>query len=184
MAAGATAFGCWAYDKASMGYAYIQLGAAATEQLYMQGLQGVVELELTLKPLSSVGELRGALTPVGKAPTLPGYQQQHKRFSLIAHPPGHPRSKTSEEDVSRPEPVSTLRHVHVLPPLHLFALALGTTSTLCCTKSRTETKYFPRVGAGKPWTLDDAAVQGLMETRRALSAEDDADAGREEAPPE
>merc|ERR1711865_455862 len=171
IAGGAALCGYWAYGKLSNGYAYVQLGAAATEQLFMQGLEGKVELEMSLSPFSSVGELRGSLTPVSPtSPWLPRNPpgpwsgnsskeaRSHQSFSLISHPPGHPRSR--DEQQPQQEPVPTVRHVGVLPPLHLSALGglwspglsaacqylLGESLTLCCTKSRGETKFFPRAG--------------------------------------
>ena len=128
LAGGAVLCGYWAYGKASNGYAYVQLGAAATEQLFMQGLEGTVELEMTLRPFSSVGELRGSLTPVSPtSPWLPRNPpgpwsgtsskdaRSHKSFSLISHPPGHPRSRADEQYGQQPgEPVPTMRHVGVL----------------------------------------------------------------------
>lgn len=184
---GAALCGYWAYGKASNGYAYVQLGAAATEQLFMQGLEGTVELEMTLRPFSSVGELRGNLTPVSPtSPWLPRSPpgprngasskeaRSHQSFSLISHPPGHPRSRDQQHQ--QPEPVPTVRHVGVLPPLHISALGslwspglsaacqylLGESLTLCCTKSRGETKFFPRAGGGEPWTLDGSYVGGRL----------------------
>ena len=71
------------YGMATTGYAYVQLGAAATEQLFMQGLEGTVELQLTLRPFSAVGELRGPLTPVSRPPSRP-CAQNHQSFSLIS----------------------------------------------------------------------------------------------------
>ena len=174
---GAALCGYWAYGKASNGYAYVQLGAAATEQLFMQGLEGTVELEMTLSPFSSVGELRGSLTPVSPtSPWLPRNPpgpwsgtsskeaRSHQSFSLISHPPCHPRSR--DEQQPQQEPLPTVRHVGVLPPLLLSALGslwspglsaacqylLGESLTLCCTKSRGETKFFPRAGGGEPYS--------------------------------
>ena len=107
--------GYWAYGKASRGYAYVQLGAAATEQLFMQGLEGTVELELTLRPFSAAGELSGCLTPVARPPTRPS-GQSHRSFSLIAHPPGHPRSKATA-DAQPLAPVPAVSLIGVLPPV-------------------------------------------------------------------
>ena len=107
--------GYWAYGKASRGYAYVQLGAAATEQLFMQGLEGTVELELTQRPFSAAGELSGCLTPVARPPTHSS-GQSHRSFSLIAHPPGHPRSKATA-DAQPLAPVPAVRLIGVLPPV-------------------------------------------------------------------
>ena len=183
---GAMLCGYWAYGKATNGYAYVQLGAAATEQLFMQGLEGTVELEMTLRPFSSTGELRGSLTPASPtSPWLPrnppgpwnGTSTQgarsHPSFSLISHPPDQ------QQQQQREAPVPTVRHVGVLPPVHLSALGglwspdlaaacqrlMGESLTLCCTKSRGETKFFPKVavaGGGEPWTLDGSYVGGRL----------------------
>ena len=186
LTAGAMLCGYWAYGKATNGYAYVQLGAAATEQLFMQGLEGTVELEMTLRPFSSTGELRGSLTPASPtSPWLPrnppgpwnGTSTQgarsHPSFSLISHPPDQ------QQQQQREAPVPTVRHVGVLPPVHLSALGglwspdlaaacqrlMGESLTLCCTKSRGETKFFPKVavaGGGEPWTLDGSYVGGRL----------------------
>jgi hypothetical protein len=176
--------GYWAYGKATNGYAYVQLGAAATERLFMQGLEGTVELEMTLRPFSSTGELRGSLTPASPtSPWLPRNPpgpwnrastqgpRSHPSFSLISHPPDQ------QQQQQHAAPVPTVRRVGVLPPVHLSALGglwsadlaaacqrlLGESLTLCCTKSRGETKFFPRLaGGGEPWTLDGSYVGGRL----------------------
>ena len=79
------------YDAAAMAYARIQLGAAATEQLFMQGLQGTVVLELRLKNLSQQAELRGQLTPVSR-PAPKGMTTSHRDFSILTHAPKAPAS--------------------------------------------------------------------------------------------
>ena len=195
IAGGAALCGYWAYGKLSNGYAYVQLGAAATEQLFMQGLEGKVELEMTLRPFSSVGELRGSLTPVSPtSPWLPRNPpgpwsgtnskeaRSHQSFSLISHPPGHPRSRGDEQrSTEQREPVPTVRHVGVLPPVHLSALGsfwspglsavcqglLGESLTLCCTKSRGETQFYnPNPNPNLTPTLSLTLTLTLTPTRR------------------
>ena len=89
------------------------------------------------------------------------------------------RSEWKGAQQQREAPVPTVRHVGVLPPVHLSALGglwspdlaaacqrlLGESLTLCCTKSRGETKFFPKVavaGGGEPWTLDGSYVGGRL----------------------
>ena len=67
LAAGALCY--LAYDKAVRAYAFTLLCSAATEQLFMQQLEGKVELELLLTPFSSTGEICGLLSPVAEAPS-------------------------------------------------------------------------------------------------------------------
>lgn len=158
---GAAAVGYFLYDAAITAYARIMLGAAATEQLFMQGLDGEVQLELCLTAFSSQAELRGKLTPVTrKAPA--GTYANHKDFSLISYPPKEGRTssglshdflKMPMDGIQRhiqgknareppPPPVAATRPVSVFAPVHLSALFLGQKETrLFCRKTKYKTEY-------------------------------------------
>lgn len=161
--AGATALAAWAYDFTARWYAQILLRSAATEQLYMQRLQGTVELEMRLQPFSRVGELRGLLTPVAEAPRTSG-PIRHRAFTLLE--PADPASKgvssitrarhQAAADAQLP-PVATTRQVPCMAPINPIALfaAEPPETRLYCRKSRTGTEFFTKpppnwVGWGLP----------------------------------
>ena len=118
---GAALCGYWAYGKASNGYAYVQLGAAATEQLFMQGLEGTVELEMTLRPFSSVGELRGNLTPV--SPTSPWLRSRTRARACGASPP--PLRRRSPHATYRRAMASAASSRCVLPSQSFFEFTIA-----------------------------------------------------------
>ena len=156
---GAAVVGYFIYDAAILAYARIMLGAAATEQLFMQGLDGEVRLELKLTAFSSQAELRGKLTPVGRrAPA--GDFANHRDFSLISHPPKADRTKSglSHDFLKMPmdgiqrhvgkkareppqPPVHATRVVPVFAPFHLSALFGLAETRLYCRKTRHKTEY-------------------------------------------
>lgn len=158
---GAAAVGYFLYDAAIIAYARIRLGAAATEQLFMQGLDGEVCLELRLTAFSSQAELRGKLTPVGRrAPA--GDFANHRDFSLLSYPPpkddrtksglSHDFLKMPMDGIQRhvqgkkareppPPPVAATRPVSVFAPVHLSALFGATETRLYCRKTRYKTEY-------------------------------------------
>ena len=145
--AAALLLGCWGYDYASEWSSFIALGSAATEQLFMQNLEGTVELELTRRPFSSVGELRGLLTPIADASRAQGASANHRRFSLLSKPDGtdsswRARRHAAAKEVELP-PVSLVRRVSVLPSIRLSPLLLGDASQLTryVRKSRSGTEF-------------------------------------------
>ena len=157
--AGLGLLGSLTYDAGVQAYARIILGAAATEQLFMQGLEGEVELELILTNFSSKAELRGDLTPVER-PAARGSFATHRNFSLLKKPPKAGGADRSDEEASSfklsraflrskaspkepAAPVASRRLVSVFAPARLSALVLGLPETsLYCRKSRCKTEYF------------------------------------------
>ena len=141
-----------AYNECARAYGYMILGSAATEQLYMQRLDGTVELELRLRSFSSVGELRGQLTPVSSAPRTKG-AMNHRAFTLLQTAGTDSgissRTKARHEAMRSTElpPIATLRHVDVIRPWHLSALVFGPSELhLYCRKTRSKTEYFSVLG--------------------------------------
>lgn len=140
----AAMLGYCCYDWLSEAMARISLGAAATEQLFMQRAQGEVVLQLTRKPLSTVGEIRGQLTPVNEAPRTSGGAFNHRRVPYIDTPPeGSMRAKRHADAMAAQlPPVPLTRTVSVLPSLRLSAFISGdSTLTRYCRKSRAGTAY-------------------------------------------
>jgi hypothetical protein len=142
------------------------LGAAATEQLFMQRLEGTVELELCCQFLSSRAELRGQLTPISEAP-LKGVLN-HRAFSLLTTADGSPNNtspRTHARHTAAKEkilpPVPTVRVVSVLAPMHvLSALLFGRGELLLyCRKSRSHTEYFTAMP--EQWGGWSACAAGL-----------------------
>ena len=158
----ALAGACYAYNKTVDAYAYMQLAAAATEQLYMQQLTGVVELELCLRPFSSVGELRGFLTPVAEAPRTPG-PMQHRAFTLLE--PADVSSKSKARHLAAIEqqlpPVPTVRRVSLLFPLSREP------TYLYCRKSREGGTHFFE-GASPPSGWEGWTSNSLNSTCREM----------------
>lgn len=146
---------CACYDYAAQCYAQMILGAAATEQLWMQRLEGTVELELVIKPLSNIGELRGLLSPVLDAPQVPQHLQgimNHRAFTLlesseIAGRSGlSSRTRERHAEINRNQlpPVVMRRAVGVYAPINLLSVLFGGCKdiSLYCRKSRAHTEYF------------------------------------------
>ena len=143
----------YAYNEGVRMYAYMRLGAAATEQLFMQKLEGTVELEMRLRSFSSVGELRGLLTPVSSKPRTAG-PMNHRAFTLIHYPDIadekqaeniSKRTKARHEAMRAAElpPIATMRQISLWAPWHLSALMFGPSEIhLYCRKSRCKTEYF------------------------------------------
>ena len=140
----------WAYDYATRMYAYMMLGSSATEQLFMQRLEGTVELQLSMRPFSSVGEVRGLLTPVREAPHTSG-PMNHRAFTLLTPPSvshdsvGHtPKTKARHAAAAELQlpPVVTKRDVSIFRPMHLSALLWPQETHLYCRKSKAGTEYF------------------------------------------
>ena len=149
-----------AYEQAVRAYAYMLLGSAATEQLFMQQLEGTVELELSLRPFSPVGELRGLLSPIVEEPRTPG-PVRHRAFTLLEP------AKVSKSTYNRhrraaeqqPPPVAMMRYVSLLRPMHLSALFASQAQEmrLYCRKSRAQTEYFAELPAGwGGWTASSS----------------------------
>ena len=121
------------------------------EQLFMQQLEGTVELELSLRPFSPVGELRGLLSPIVEEPRTPG-PVRHRAFTLLEP------AKVSKSTYNRhrraaeqqPPPVAMMRYVSLLRPMHLSALFASQAQEmrLYCRKSRAQTEYFAELPAG------------------------------------
>mmetsp|Transcript_18286 Transcript_18286/g.60287 ORF Transcript_18286/g.60287 Transcript_18286/m.60287 type:complete len:235 (-) Transcript_18286:556-1260(-) len=144
LAAGALCY--LAYDKAVRAYAFMLLGSAATEQLFMQQLEGKVELELLLTPFSSTGEICGLLSPVAEAPSTPG-PLKHRAFTLIG--PNDQLTKRTRErhaalGIRQQPPVAMVRRVDLLAPVSLTALVEDEPApvSLFVRKSRGQTEFF------------------------------------------
>ena len=141
------------YNYAAQCYAQIMLGAACTEQLWMQKLQGTVELELCIKPFSRIGELRGMLSPVLEKPHVSG-PINHRAFTLIESPNFADREGLSQRTKARHAernrdqlpPVIMRRDIPVWPPLpNVLELLYGESHQeiqLFCRKTRAQTEYF------------------------------------------
>ena len=144
LAAGALCY--LAYDKAVRAYAFMLLGSAATEQLFMQQLEGKVELELLLTPFSSTGEICGLLSPVAEAPSTPG-PLKHRAFTLIG-PNDQVTKRTRERHaalgIRQQPPVAMVRRVDLLAPVSLTALVEDEPApvSLFVRKSRGQTEFF------------------------------------------
>ena len=137
----------WAYDHVVRAYAFMLLGSSATEQLFMQRLEGTVELEMKLRNCSFIGHVCGRLTPVHEAPHTAG-PMNHRAFSILAN--ASVSNKTKARHAAAVEnqlpPVTLMREVSVLAPLHLSALFSSEPEEevrLFCRKSRDHgTEYF------------------------------------------
>lgn len=156
---GSTILAYLAYNKATHLYATMILGSAATEQLYMQGLEGTVELELRIEPFSTVGELRGLLTPVSERPHTSG-PVNHRAFTLLT--PAEISSKTRRRHEAAVQmqlpPVAMTRLVSIYAPAPLSALVTSQAQEtfLYCRKSRAETQYFSEAPMDwRGWTLSE-----------------------------
>ena len=134
-----------AYEKAARSYAMMILGSAATEQLFMQQLEGVVELELETRNLSTTGELRGLLTPVSEEPRTPG-PIKHRAFTLLEPANVSERTRTRHAAMAQEQlpPVATTRHVSMMRPIRLSALIRNQPpeTRFYCRKSRSQTEFF------------------------------------------
>ena len=154
-----------AHNEAVRAYAYMRLGSAATEQLFMQKLEGTVELELRLRSFESKGELRGLLTPVSRTPHTVG-PINHRAFTLLHHAGSDngeaikesglsTRTRDRHEKLRSAElpPVATLRRINLWAPWHLSALVFGPSEMhLYIKKSRSHTEYYTVQGdAGRIW---------------------------------
>ena len=148
-----------AYNYVADGYAKLVLGAACTEQLWMQRLEGSVELELRMRPFSSCAEVCGILSPVLERPRTAG-PTNHRAFTIIDTPDrsAHLSERTKERQRQVAErqlpPTMMQRKVGgLLPPLpSMSALLRGELfeeSRKFCRKTRDGgTEYFSTPPAG------------------------------------
>merc|ERR1711871_283513 len=143
------------------------LGSAATEQLWMQRLEGDVELELKMTPFSQAAEIRGTLSPVHTKPHVQTGAVNHRGFTLLEAPSGssglseHTRARQREMAKDQLPPVMMQRTIKVLAPLpNLWSLLQGGSSgdglSIFCRKSRKQTEYFntpPKGFSTQGWGL-------------------------------
>lgn len=138
-------FGYWAYNYVARAYAFMLLGSAATEQLFMQRLEDKVELEMVLQPFSSIGVMRGMLTPVAENPRTSG-PMNHRAFTILE--PANVSSRTLARHTAAAEqqlpPVPTTRHCSVFAPMPLSALLRPSEERLFIRKDRSGTQYFSK----------------------------------------
>ena len=154
---------CAAYDYATQAYARMILGAAATEQLWMQKLEGTVELELTVRRFCSVGELRGMLSPVLYAPHISMSTINHRAFTLIESPDFNERSglsartraRQAEANKGQLPPTAMKRDVQVCAPLCLLPALFGSKELrFFVRKSRSQTEYFSEANRPEGFASD------------------------------
>lgn len=147
-----------AYSYVAHGYAQLVLGAACTEQLWMQRLEGSVELELRMRPFSSCAEVCGMLSPVLERPRTAG-PTNHRAFTIIDTPDrsAHLSERTKERHRQVTErqlpPTMMQRSVQVVAPLpSMSALLRGELfeeMRKFCRKTRDGgTEYFSSPPAG------------------------------------
>ena len=141
-----------AYNYAAERYAQMLLGSCATEQLWMQKLEGSVELEIKLQPFSPVAEIRGLLSPIVEKPRVAG-AINHRAFTLIESPnfsegvSHRTKARHQANNKAQLPPVMTLRTIEALPPLPSLASLLRGGSCfedvrIFCRKTRAATNYF------------------------------------------
>lgn len=151
---GGLAIAYLAYDRLVNWYAYILLRSAATEQLFMQGLEGAVELELRLTPFSTAGEIIGRLTPVSDKPHIAGLN--HRAFTIFSTAntvSTRTQGRHSAALERQLPPTVQTRHVSVFAPAHLSALILPLGQTkLYCRKTIERTECFTQKPSA--WGLD------------------------------
>ena len=145
--AAAVSLGYLGYEFAAQRYAYMILGSAATEQLFMQRLEGSVELELCCKPFSTHAELRGQLTPIMEAPRPNKGFPNHRALGSGVLPAENRSKHTRDRFAAAAErslpPVAMVRQVAVMAPMRLLAVLFGNGELhLYCRKSRAGTEYF------------------------------------------